>query len=135
LIRPQVIIDMVKQVEFNHGDLKAANVLVSAEPSRGNYQGLSWNSDLSFKLADFAKSSLTIRTSTNERVRLFNYSSSAETYLSIGTNFNVSALAQIRHMGLPYYFSFDLYTLMIIPEIFKKETSRSLLRRWLSSAK
>ena len=150
-LKTKVIVDICKQVvanldflhrevEFNHGDFKANNVLIKSTTSQGNYQGLTWNSNITVKIADFGKSSLTITDNHSRRTRFFNYSSSAETYLgvfpfkpSIGaqfdqpyylldTNTNLAALARIRHMGLPYYFSMDLYTfvisILLIPEIF-----------------
>ena len=159
-----VIIDIMKQVvvnldflhtevEFNHGDLKATNLVVKSVPSNGNYKGVVWNSNFSVKLIDFAKSSLTITDNTGRRVRLFNYSAAAETYLGVfpfkpvldsefgepyyimNANFNVSALAVIRHMGLPFYFSWDTYTflvsLLLIPEIFYPIMTNRILKALL----
>ena len=161
-LKPAVIIDIFKQlianleflhqqVEFNHGDLKANNILIQSTSSRGSYKGLTWNSNFTLKIADFGKSSLTIVDDSGQRVRLFNYSSSSETYLSvfpfypaidvqfsepyylIDTNTNLSTLARLRHMGIPYYFSFDSYTfvisMLLIPEIFFPVMSNKTLRQ------
>jgi hypothetical protein len=161
-LKNDVIVDIFKQVianleflhekvEFNHGDFKANNILIQSTPSTGNYRGLNWKSSFTVKFADFAKSSLTIIDSSGIPVRLFNYSSSAETYLgvfpfrpSLGTQFeesyylldtstNVSLLARIRHMGIPYYYSFDTYTFMIsllmIPEIYYPIMTNVTLRK------
>lgn len=150
-LKPKIIVDICKQVianleflhdeiEFNHGDLKANNVLVQNTPSRGNYKALAWNSEITVKMADFAKSSLTITDKSNRRIRVFNYSSYAERYQAafpfipsinsqfaepyyiMDANTNVAALTWIRHLGIPFYFSWDTYTFMIslllIPEIF-----------------
>jgi serine/threonine protein kinase len=159
-----VIIDIIKQVvvnldflhseiDFNHGDLKAANLVVKSVPSNGNYKGVIWNSNFTLKLIDFVKSSLTMTDGTGKRVRLFNYSAAAETYLDffpfkpvlnsefgepyyiMNANFNVSSLAQIRHMGLPFYFSWDTYTflisLLLIPEIFYPVMTNKILKALL----
>ena len=159
-----VIIDIVKQVvanldflhtevEFNHGDLKAANLVVKSVPSVGNYKGVVWTSNFCVKLIDFAKSSLTITDNIGRRVRLFNYSAAAESYLGIfpfkpvlnsefgepyyimDANFNVTALALIRHMGIPFYFSWDTYTfivsLLLIPEIFYPIMTNRILKALL----
>jgi hypothetical protein len=155
-----VIIDICKQIivnldflhkelEFNHGDLKANNILIKFAPSRGNYQGVNWNSNITLKLADFAKSSLTINTEKG-RLRLYNYSSYAEKYdntfpfePNLGNQFNepyyvmdantnLASLVWIRHLGVPFYFSWDTYTLMIsllmIPEIFYPVMTNQKLR-------
>ena len=160
-LKPAIVVDICKQVvanfdflhrqvEFNHGDLKANNILIQSTPSQGNYQGLAWNSAFTVKLADFGKSSLTIADNQNRRIRLFNYSSAADTYLgifpfrpSLGTQFdqpyylldtntNLSALARIRHMGIPFFYSMDLYTfiisLLLIPEIFYPVMTDNRLR-------
>ena len=78
-IKSNVIIDLYKQLvsnldflhrelEFNHGDLKANNALITSAPSRGNYQGITWNSNFTLKLADFSKASLTIKDNADNRV-------------------------------------------------------------------
>ena len=159
-----IIIDIIKQVvvnldflhtevEFNHGDLKAANLVVKSVPSNGNYKGVIWNSNFCVKLIDFAKSSLTINDNNGRRVRLFNYSAAAETYLGVfpfkpvldsefgepyyimDANFNASALAVIRHMAIPFYFSWDTYTfivsLLLIPEIFYPIMTNRILKALL----
>lgn len=160
-LQPKVIVDIYKQivanldflhqeVEFNHGDLKANNILVKSSPSRGNYKGLSWDSTFTVKMADFAKSSLTITDNSKRRIRLFNYSSYAERYQSIfpfvpsidsqfgepyyvmDANTNASGLAWIRHLGIPFYFSWDTYTfaisMLLIPEVFYPVMTNEKLR-------
>jgi serine/threonine protein kinase len=160
-LKSSVIVDIFKQIvanldflhselEFNHGDLKANNILVQSKTSQGNYQGLTWNSNFTVKLADFAKSSLTIVDDNMKKVRLFNHSKYADTYLrlfpftpSLGNQFNepyyiidattnLSALTHIRHAGVPIYFSWDSYTinisLLLIPEVFYPVMSDNRLR-------
>lgn len=163
-LKVPVILDIIKQVvvnldflhtevEFNHGDLKATNLVVKSTPSNGNYKGVVWNSNFTVKLIDFAKSSLTISDGTGRRVRLFNYLESADIYLNIfpfkpvvssefgqpyyimDSTFNVTALATIRHMGVPFYFSWDTYTflisLLLIPEIFYPLMTNKILKALL----
>lgn len=162
-VLPSVVIEILKQiainldflhqtVQFNHGDLKTANILISSKTSKGNYRGLLWDSGFTVKIADFSRSSLTI-TINNKPIRLFNHNLSANAYLTVvpfkpilgnffnepyyilDTTLNAAALALIRHMGVPFYFSFDTYTvlvsLLLIPEIFYPIMSTDSLRKSL----
>lgn len=144
------VIDVVKQIaanlvfvqevaQFNHSDLKMANVLVSTERTAINYKGMSHTSDLSFKLADFGKSSMSANLEVG-KVRIYSRLATADIYFAavgfkpkVGTKYNeayyevetyitIRLLAQLRHMGIPFYHSWDTYTFLLsflmIPSVF-----------------
>jgi len=139
-----------RNVQFNHGDLKPANILVSSAPSRVTYQGLSWDTGFTIKFADFTKSSLTIKVN-DKPLRLFNQSSAADAYLlavpfkpvmgyfmnepyyTLDSVLTATALAKIRHMGIPFYFSFDTYTSVVgsllMPEFYYPVMTNETYRR------
>ena len=119
-------------VHFNHGDLKPANVLVSSKRTIINYQGIKIDSPLSIKIADFGKSSLTYPSNqVNGGVRIFNRSPLVDkylwfspfhpdiregpegTYYIVDSHIVLSIYANMRHMGVPFYVSFDLYTFFV----------------------
>ncbi len=144
------LIDLLKQIvanlhflqetiQFTHGDLKMLNILVRSEDTSINYNGMTHTSDLSFKIADFGRSSMTLKLG-DSGTRIYNRLAIAETYLgvvgfkpSVGTFFNqpyyevdynitASLIARLRHMGVPFYRSWDTYTfllsLLTMPEVF-----------------
>ena len=115
-------------VHFNHGDLKVDNVLLSDIPVSTQYKGLSISADFTVKLADYGKSSITLE--GDRKTRIYNASYVAKSYLwvapfrpNIGSHGNVmyyivdsyltsQVYAQSRHMGIPFYLSFDTYTIL-----------------------
>lgn len=130
--------------EFIHGNLIAENILL--DDINYNYQNLKVklsNTNLkiykyfSVKITNFSKSSISLRSKDNEFIRLHNLeprsklselwglykfqpkvNPSTNTYrLSDNTE---KILNQVRHIGLPFYKSFDVYTflvsLMLIPQ-------------------
>ena len=126
-------------LDFNHGDLKAANIFVSSEASRGVYGGVDVTAPFTCKVADYGKSSLTIETDKGA-YRIYNRSWLADRYLYINPFtpiinvehdepffivkglFKVHLYTRTRHMGLPFYLAFDTYTfivsLLIIPAFY-----------------
>lgn len=124
---------------FTHGDLKVANILVSNNNISYTYKNLLVESDVTLQLADFGKSAITIGTNSYP-MRLYNRNSKAtaylkaaafnpnissqrgETYYIIDQRFNWQVFTYARHMGIPYYLSYDTYSfiisLLLIPEVF-----------------
>lgn len=140
-------------VDFNHGDLKVDNILVKSGETSIRYKDLYLDSPFSVKIADFGKSSLTV--DYGERVRLFNRSPAAskylwvapfrphigtigkETYYVVDSYITAQIYAQSRHMGIPFYLSFDTYTFMVsllsIPEAYYAMfTNEDLSKIWLA---
>lgn len=161
---PQAIVDFTKQlvvnldflhktIEFNHGELMPSNVLVQSTQSRGNYLGVEWDSTVTLKLADFETSSLTMKVASGEKIRVYNRNPATDKYRALspfrpevvnyygepgyvlGYSLSVTFLNEIRHMGIPYYYSFDLYTFIIgflmIPEVYYPVMTNESLRRIL----
>lgn len=153
VIKSDVLLDIFKQtitsldflqdkLQFVHGDLKTRNILLKNEKYSATYRGITINSPFTVKLADFGKSSMTmLLTDQQKPYRFYNYDSLASKYF-IFTSFNpkinvanaenyylidnvtTSTLyAEFRHMGIPFYQTFDTYTfiisLLLIPEIFR----------------
>ncbi len=140
-------------VDFNHGDLKVDNILVKSGDISIRYKDLYLDSRFTVKIADFGKSSLTV--DHGERVRLFNRSLAAskylwvapfrpyigsigkETYYVVDSYITAQIYAQSRHMGIPFYLSFDTYTFMVsllsIPEAYYAMfTNEDLMKIWLT---
>jgi hypothetical protein len=145
VIKPDIILQIIRQViaalhllqnefDFNHGDLKAANILVRSEPAKGIYQGVDISAPFTCKVADYGKSSLTFGTDQGPH-RIYNRTWLADRYLyimpftpMINTQrtregdepffivqglFNIHLYTRTRHMGLPFYLAFDTYTFLI----------------------
>lgn len=153
VFKKETILNIVKQIvvtydflsrfgDFNHGDAKVANALVTNDPINIDYQGLHIDSPFTIKIADFDKAAITIKVSDDspwirfynksrlaaQYFKLFSYNptvSQAEdgsTYYHIGKTLQAQLYAQSRHTGLPFYHSYDIYTFMVsfllIPEVF-----------------
>lgn len=111
-----------KNLHFIHGDGKSANIFVSSTPFSFDAFGIHFTAPFTCKIGDFGKSSLTFN-----RFRLFNYNWLASTYLYVSpflpsitndtytvSNLNsVQIYTRLRHMGFPYYLSFDTYTFIV----------------------
>ena len=113
--------------QFTHGDAKVSNLLVSSNESIFTYRGLRIDCPVTVKIVDFSKSSISII--AGEKVtRIFNYDRVAEAQLKLA-NFQpklqimnnrrvyrlagvleIIKLSKIRHGGLPFFRSFDIYT-------------------------
>ena len=164
VVKTNIILDIFKQIipnlhflqttaQFSHGDLKAANVLVSSEQSNINYQNIRHTSPVTYKIADFGNSSLTlaVKTQTGQKtIRLYTSSTAANVYLTfspfepkvdvkmntayyeLNLSLNASILALARHSGVPFFASFDTVTLIVslllIPEVFYAVFTTSQLK-------
>lgn len=130
-----------KQVQFVHGDLKVANIFVCSKPFNANYKGLAMKAPYTIKLGDYGKSSITMyMTKDKKPFRFYNRSRLSDAYLAlmsfkpnvsiynneqyyeIGTISNAQMFAHYRHMGVPFYQTFDTYTFIVsyllIPQVF-----------------
>jgi serine/threonine protein kinase len=139
--------------QFISGDLKLANVFVSSKPISVKFDGLKLKAPFTCKIADYGKSSLSIRANSGERFRFYNYNTASSITFSITTppSFfrtpsgipyyvipralmapNITPLAYIRHAGYPFYKSIDLYTMvvsmMLNPAIYYPVMTNSSLR-------
>lgn len=147
IINPEFLYIIIKQViatlhllqatfAFNHGDLRANNILVSSDSARGYHAGVDISGPFSCKISDYGKVSLTIPTEIGP-TRIYNRSWFADRYLYmmpfkpqiniqrsgdssreepffiIQDLLNVQLYSRIRHMGLPFYLSFDTYTFLM----------------------
>lgn len=140
-----------EKFEFNHGNLKSDIIMVKNEKVSIEYSTIRHTSDITFKITDFRHSSMSISDEKSKNnLRLFNYNNLAVAYLKVVPfkpvidkdlndvyyvidNFlNAQTLAQIRHMGIQYYPSFDTITLIIsllmIPEIWYSIFSDQVLK-------
>lgn len=122
---------------FSHGDLKPANVLLTKTSVNMTYSGINLQTDIAVKIADFDKSSITLyksrdnNTNNIQSTRIFNENKLANLSLKIkdfeqdikvknGVSYyqfdnyiNVNKNTYIRHMGIPFYMSYDLYTIIV----------------------
>lgn len=134
---------------FVHGNLKTSNLMLKNEKYTNTYKGIKIDSPFTVKIADLTKSSLTInltdpKTQKESPHRFYSYKPIVSLYKSISDfkpnikmdsisgqyyymvdNLLLSTLtAEISHMGLPFYQTFDTYTFIIsfllIPEVFRQ---------------
>jgi hypothetical protein len=120
-----------KTLYFASGDLKAGNVFVKSEPINEVYLGIPLRAPFRCKIADYGKSSCVIN-QDKVALRFYNQSTLADIYLALqpfalntgktvdGTyyyiisHFLISTFyARSRHMGIPFYASFDTYLIVI----------------------
>lgn len=125
---------MQQRVQFIHGDLKSANVFLKSDPINLTYDSIVLQAPFTCKIADYGKSSLGVFTESQIPLRIFNENVLATRYLqlvpfspdiitegsqeyylirSFSEYTNAQLYSRSRHMGIPYYFSFDLYTVLI----------------------
>lgn len=137
--------------QFTHGDAKVSNLLVSSHNTSFTYRGIKIECPVTVKIVDFSKSSISIVTDDNKVTRLFNYDKVAEAQLKI-VNFQpkiqilgnrrvyrlsgvleIVKLSKIRHGGLPFFRSFDIYTafvsMMMLPEFLIPILSDEILKK------
>ncbi|HLX53294.1 MAG TPA: hypothetical protein VKR58_05110, partial [Aquella sp.] len=129
-----------KEYQLIHGNLHFGNIRVKLEPIRMAYSTMRHSSNLTFKIFDFRYASMNIMRPSDQLLRIFNGNIAAkgylnalpfkpvidssldETYYQITDFLTVQTLAQVRHLGIQYYLSFDTITLIIslllIPEIY-----------------
>ncbi|CAH6420180.1 Hypothetical protein HVR_LOCUS1117 [uncultured virus] len=142
LVRPDILLQILIQVtaglhmlqthiSFTSGDLKAGNVFVKSEPIDIDYMGIKIKAPFTCKIADYGKSSCMLYKKNGTALRFYNESSLANIYLSfhpfehditvegneffytVGHLFNSQIYTRTRHMGIPYYQSFDYYTVLV----------------------
>ncbi len=121
---------MQKRCGFTSGDLKCGNVFIKSEPVDVTYMGIRIEAPFSCKIADYGKSSAQIQRADGKVVRCYNDSTLANIYLALHpfkNEFYVSRgelyytpdlsptqmYTRTRHMGIPYYQSFDYYTFLV----------------------
>lgn len=118
-------------VNFISGDLKAGNVFLKSESIDTQYLGVKLHSSFTCKIADYGKSSCMLYKSKKVGIRFYNDSTLANAYLSfhpfeddiytedgeyfytISPLFIAQIYTRTRHMGIPFYLSFDYYTLIV----------------------
>jgi len=125
---------------FNHGGLIASDINIDEKVADIDYLNVKVKSNFTARIDNFEHAAITVAKDQNTIIRLYNRSyvgeklfyvapfspnvakQLGEEYYTLGGKFNASSLTEIRHMGIPYYSSFDAYTLlisiMIIPEFF-----------------
>ena len=142
LVNPETILQILTQitvglhmlqqsVNFTSGDLKAANIFVKSEPIDQRYMGISLKAPFTCKIADYGKSSCMLYKPNGTAIRFFNESNLANVYLSVhpfepnvkvdnqeyyytvNHTFNSQLYTRTRHMGVPFYHSFDYYTVLV----------------------
>ena len=122
-------------LNFTSGDLKAGNIFVKSDPINMTYMSIPIKSSFTCKIADYGKSSCTIyKENRSDRygIRFYNESKMANLYLkfhpfkddiisdehgdyfyTIGSILNAQLYTRTRHMGVPFYYSFDYYTVLV----------------------
>jgi hypothetical protein len=137
----QIIVQLVaslfflqNEINFSSGDLKAANLFVSSDPVRTRYFGFLIDSDFTIKIGDFGKSSCTVETNEPDKrpIRVYNHDPLADLYFRwlsptldtrllpdgryyyvVDDTLTFQTYARTRHLGIPFYRTFDLYTAMV----------------------
>jgi len=144
LQQTKLILDNLWNVaQFNHNNLTTSSLAIFEQ-----------GGGFIVKLGDFENASITVNTGNNY-LRLYNYSSSSNLlfnltsfkpnvykddnnniYYILNDTFNLTDLAKIRNSGIPFYKSFDFYTLIISllmnPKINNIFLSSNLLRNILN---
>jgi len=141
-----------KEGNFNHGDLKVGNIVLDSAPAKGKYGNINLDAPFTTKLIDFGKSSVTVKSSGKRSIRFYSETKIANVYLMLTTfepqiferfgesyyvlddTLNATIYAKSRHLGLPFYMTWDMYTFMVslflIPEIYYRVfTNPDLIRR------
>jgi hypothetical protein len=137
---------------FNHGNLMANKILIKNTPIQIAFNTIRHSSEITVMMSDFRYASMNIQTS-NELLRIFNANQYAEKYFivapfkpvidksfdqayySLDEILSIQALAKIRHLGIPFYSSFDTITLvlslLLIPEVYYRVFTHPELKRIL----
>jgi hypothetical protein len=121
-------------VNFTSGDLKAGNIFIKSDPLDMKYLGITLKAPFTCKIADYGKSSCMLYKPNGETltgIRFFNESDLADVYLyfhpfedniimedgeyyyTVENTFNSQVYTRTRHMGIPFYHSFDYYTVLV----------------------
>lgn len=151
-IMMQVIfgLDFLKRTQyFNHGDLKPANVLLMRKEMSGDYDGIHFKCPYTVKITDFDKSSITVNNKKG-KIRIYNNSLFSNNFLTLSpfkqniklfggkryykfsTISHHSKYSYIRHMGIPFYMSYDIYTFiisfMLVPGVYDIVMNNEVLK-------
>lgn len=143
LVKPEYVMEIFKQLlvglyelqysfQFTSGDLKPANVFLKSEPVSGTYYGMPIECPFTVKIGDYGKASLSLPLFDGTVLRLYSESYYADKYLvvdpfsikesstsdgvkyyKLDSSFTSIIYVRSRHMGLPFYQSYDFYTLVI----------------------
>src|SRR5205085_7919425 len=142
LLDPEIIFHIFAQITvgihmlqsytaFISGDLKAGNVFIKSDPIDMMYQGIKLHADFTCKIADYGKSSCMLPRTDGTSLRFFTESflsnvylkihpfepdvtrAAGEYYYTIGNLLDVQLYTRIRHAGVPFYRSFDYYTVLV----------------------
>jgi hypothetical protein len=118
-------------VGFVSGDLKAGNIFIKSDPINIIYDGIKLQAPFTCKIADYGKSSCMLIGQNNMALRFYNESTLSNLYLSlhpfnpdvssengeyyytIGNLLNSQIYTRTRHMGIPFFKSFDYYTVIV----------------------
>ena len=143
ILTKSTLIDLFKQLtanilflqtefQFNHGNLNGENILVMNTQNTFDYNNVKNNSNITFKMNNFEHSSMTVNIGTQPTtslVRIYNKGFTSiltifpfkpilgkifsENYYQVDANFDFTTYTRIRHMGIPYFNSWDTYTLLL----------------------
>lgn len=142
LVEPETILQILTQItvglhslqtfiNFTSGDLKAGNIFVKSDSIDTRYMGIPIIAPFTCKIADYGKSSCMLYKGEDHGIRFYNDSPLANVYLSlhpfendiirddgeyfysISSILNVQLYTRTRHMGIPFYHSFDYYTVIV----------------------
>lgn len=142
VVQPNIIYDIIKQITvsihmltnyvgFVSGDLKAGNIFLKSEAINMDYQGIKLKSDFICKVADYGKSSAMLRRQDGTALRLYYEKPLSTLYLSIdpfttrifqfdeeyyyisNDLFVTQTYTRTMNMGIPFYKSFDYYTVLL----------------------
>jgi hypothetical protein len=116
---------------FISGDLKAGNVFVKSQPINTTYMGIKLIAPFTCKIADYGKSSCMYPMNNGTYLRFYNESILSNIYLSfdpfvpeiqhisndyyyiVDHTFVSQVYTRTMHMGVPFYKSFDFYTVLV----------------------
>ena len=118
-------------VGFISGDLKAGNIFVKSEPINMEYMGIKLKAPFICKIADYGKSSCMLPRVNGTLLRFYHESilsniylavhpftpeiiqSDDEYYYTVDTPLVSQTYSRTMHMGIPFYRSFDYYTVLV----------------------
>jgi hypothetical protein len=141
-VKPDILYNILLQITiglhmlqtyagFISGDLKAGNIFLKSDKINTTYKGIKINNLFTCKIADYGKSSCMIPREDGLSIRFYNESKLADLYLltfpftpeikeirgeyyyTITDTFIGQIYAKSRHMGIPFYQSFDYYTIIV----------------------
>lgn len=129
-----IILDALQRdLNFQHGNLTANKIFLNYNPINFDTYGIPIKLDFTCKLSDFRNSSLSLSLGLNhQKYRFYSQIPSFEVLYSntpsfmpflqyynneyvyiINDSFTYNMLSQIRAIGIPFYSSFDIYTLFL----------------------